>query len=55
MIPLVPVTLFIAFIKCSQWMVLVLSDEVPYVFSAYSPLLGKRKLSVTRALNISFT
>lgn len=26
------VTLFIAFTKCSQWMVLVLSDEVPWVF-----------------------
>lgn len=36
------VILFIALTKCSQWMVLVLSNEVPYVFQLTG---GKRILS----------
>lgn len=29
---LLPVVLFIVFTKCSQWMVLLHSDDVPYMF-----------------------
>lgn len=49
------VTLFIAFTKCSQWMVWVLSDEVPWVFQHTALCWVKEYfLTVTWALHMLY-